>query len=170
MQDSNAIFAYRSDPEVVRFQIWKPKQEAEVRQFIREQQGFTPGLPGIWFQFSIIRQADAVLIGDCGIHVPLDSVESAEVGLTLSASYQGLGYATESLNALLHFCFTTLQLHRVFARTAKLNIRSIALIRRTDFQPASAEQFELSAPDDEFFFVMERRAWENKELPAGEAE
>ncbi len=131
--DSAAVFAYRSDPEVVRYQMWKPALERDVLRFIRELRGLAPGMPGIWFQFGIIEHSTGTLAGDCGLHVPIDQPDSVELGLTLHPQFQGKGYATEILQAMIRFSFQTLHIHRILARTHPDNQRSVALIERCSF-------------------------------------
>ena len=150
--DAAAVFAYRSNPEVVRYQMWKPAQERDVLRFIRELRGLAPGMPGIWFQFGIIEQSTGAIAGDCGVHVPINKPDSIEVGLTLRQEYQGKGYATEVLQALIRFSFETLHVHRILARTHPENHRSLSLIYRCNFSalpPQSSEEdllFELRYP------------------------
>lgn len=152
--DCAAVFSYRSDPAVVRFQRWRPKDEREVRNFIREQRGLTPGLPGHWFQFGIIEQQSGNLIGDCGLHTPLDAPDSVEIGITLRAEQQDRGYASEVLLALLDYSFETLGMRTVRARTHPDNIRSIRLLARCGFPEKPAQRHE-----DELTFELEHRTW-----------
>jgi len=159
LSDSAAVLSYRSDPEVVRYQTWRPISDEEIRRFIRNLQGLVPGIPGHWFQFSLVRQSDGKLLGDCGVHVPLERIDVAELGLTLAQAYQGQGYATEALTALIGFCFDTLQLRAILARTVDQNARSIALIGRCGIRPARPEDYGMVEESDELFFSLERGDW-----------
>ncbi|MDT8323379.1 MAG: GNAT family N-acetyltransferase [Bacteroidota bacterium] len=159
LADSAAVHAYRSDRELMRFQSWKPEHESEVRQFIRGMLGLAPGIPGTWYQFGIVRLADDCLIGDCGIHVPLERVDAAELGLTLARAHHGRGYATESLNALISYCFDTLHLRSILARIAKDNAPSFALTQRCGFTPAAPSAYDMAEEEDEGFLVLERASW-----------
>lgn len=161
--DSAAVHAYRSDRGLMQHQTWIPETEAEVKQFIRGMQGVAPGIPGIWFQFAIVRQHDGTLLGDCGIHVPLETVDGAELGMTLARPYHGYGYATEALCGLIGFCFETLHLRRLFARTTPTNTRSIQLVDRCAFRPAQSSGYGFPCEDDERFFVLERSGWSGQE-------
>lgn len=154
LSDSSEVFAYRSDPEVVRYQMWRPESERDVAHFIRELRGLAPGMPGIWFQFAIVEHESGALIGDCGVHVPLDDPDSVELGLTLRTDAQGKGYATEALHALLDYCFLTLHMHRVIARTHPDNSPSIALIRRCRFTPLPT-----LSKDSELVFELRHKTW-----------
>jgi RimJ/RimL family protein N-acetyltransferase len=152
--DSADLYAYRSDPDVVRFQMWKPADLRAVRHFIRELRGLTPGLPGVWYQFGIVEQDSGRLVGDCGVHAPLDEHDTVELGLTLSSDAQGKGYAYEVLAALIDFCFATLHVRRIIARTHPENLRAIALIKRCDFAPTAS-----SIDNGDLLFVMQRKDW-----------
>ncbi|MBE0643847.1 MAG: GNAT family N-acetyltransferase [Bacteroidetes bacterium] len=137
--DSAAVFAYRSDPDVVRYQMWRPARERDVRSFIRDMRGLAPGMPGIWYQFGIILQQNGELIGDCGVHMPLDDPECVELGLTLRSDFQRQGYAQEVLRALIRYSFETLHVHRVIARMHPENKRSLELIKRCHFTPLTSD-------------------------------
>lgn len=164
LADSATVFAYRSDPEVMRFQMWRPSGEREVRQFIRDQRGLTPGLPGHWFQFGIVDQQSGLLVGDCGLHTPLMEPDSIEVGLTLRPENQGQGYATEVLTALIRYAFQHLHMRAVIARTHPENARSIRLVARCGFPSAPTKKQK-----DELTFVLTHKIWreqQEKQPPA----
>jgi RimJ/RimL family protein N-acetyltransferase len=162
LTDSEAVFRYRSDSHVVRYQMWRPKHEAEVRRFIRELQGLAPGMPGIWYQYAILELHTEVLIGDCGIHVPLGAIDTAELGMTITPEYQGRGYATEALEALIAYCFETIHMRTIIARTVPRNSRSLALIGRTGFTPSVPGRLGLEATEGEEFFLLRYSTWRER--------
>ena len=132
--DAEAMFAYRSDPEVMRYQGWDPESLADVRAFIADNASYDAYAPGSWRQFAIALRSGGALIGDCGVHVPDDKPEQAEFGITLAPAFQGVGYATEALRALLWLVFDELGKHRVFASVDPRNSASIALFERAGFR------------------------------------
>jgi RimJ/RimL family protein N-acetyltransferase len=154
-EDSPSIFSYRSNPEVVRYQMWRPASEQEVRRFIREQRGLVPGLPGVWFQFSIVELRNDRLIGDCGILASVDQPDAVELGLTLRPEAQGRGFATEALFALLRYCFDSLHVHRIVARTHRDNTRSLNLLSRCRFPSIPTEE-----KDKELTFILRQSDFE----------
>ena len=154
--DAAALFAYRSDPEVVRYQMWRPKDLREVRVFIRDQRGLAAGIPGVWFQFAIVELASGALIGDSGLHVPLEHPDSIEIGLTLRSEAQGMGFATEALTALVDFCFRTLHIRLIHARIHPENARAIALIERGGFTRLATRR------TDDLHFSLRRSHWEQQ--------
>jgi RimJ/RimL family protein N-acetyltransferase len=132
--DAETMFAYRSDPEIMRYQGWDPESLDDVRTFIADNALDEPFAPGWWRQFAITLRANGTLIGDCGVHVPEDKPEQAEFGITLATAFQRRGYASEALRALLRLVFVTLGKHRAFASVDPRNAPSIALFERAGFR------------------------------------
>ena len=128
--DAPVVFAYRSDPDVGRYQIWHPADVAEVEAFIESLKGVTPGDPGTGLHFAITRRETGRLIGNCVIQFPHDGPHEVELGITLAPAAQGQGYATEALQALLAYAFDELAKHRVYARVDPRNAPSRALMAR----------------------------------------
>jgi RimJ/RimL family protein N-acetyltransferase len=122
--DASAMFRYRADPEVARYQGWLPESLAEVERFIGKQSAMP--LPGTWFQRAI-RLHDGVLAGDLGFCLSGDG--QAEFGITVAPSLQGRGVAREAAQALLGELFGRLDVHRVHASVDPRNLASMALMR-----------------------------------------
>ena len=62
--DLDAFVAYRSDPQVARYQSWEvPYQLGQARQFLEELQVIHPDTPGEWFQFAVALRGTDRLIG-----------------------------------------------------------------------------------------------------------
>ena len=110
--DAVALFAYRADPEVWRYQGWRPQTLADVDSFIRTQMALNKPSPSVWFQRAIRRHEDGALIGDLGLCL---ADRQAEIGITIAPFAQGRGFAREALQALLHELFGSLDVHRVHA-------------------------------------------------------
>jgi RimJ/RimL family protein N-acetyltransferase len=130
--DAPALAAYRSDPEVARYQSWEApfaleKAEAAVRAFAAG----SPAEAG-WFQYAIELTAEQTLIGDVAVRLH-DNLRQAEVGFTLATAYQKRGYATEAVSAVLDRLFRVQRLHRVMGECDARNARSAALLERLGF-------------------------------------
>lgn len=132
--DAETMFAYRSDPEVARYQSWERASVAEVRAFIADLATNEPFAPGTWRQFAIVLRSTGAMVGDCGVHVPDDEPEQAVFGITLATAFQHRGYASEALRALLHLAFATLGKHRVYASIDPRNAASLTLFERAGFR------------------------------------
>jgi len=132
--DAETMFAYRSDPEIMRYQGWDPESLDDVRAFIADNALCEAFAPGSWRQFAIALKSDGTMVGDCGVHVPQDKPEQAEFGITVATEFQRRGYASEALRALLWLVFDTLRKHRVFASVDPRNAPSITLFERAGFR------------------------------------
>ena len=52
-KDAAAFAAYRSDPDVARYQSWDGYSLMQAERFIDEMAHADPGEPGEWFQFAV---------------------------------------------------------------------------------------------------------------------
>jgi RimJ/RimL family protein N-acetyltransferase len=130
-EDLDAFVAYRSDPQIARYQVWEaPYLAGQAHQFLQHLQNSHPDTPGEWFQFAVTLRHTDRPIGDCAAHVRSDDSHQAEVGFTLAAEHQGHGYATEAVRRLLHYLLVERGKHRVSATCDDRNTRSAALLER----------------------------------------
>lgn len=130
IKDIATFHAYRSDPEVAKFQSWENYQYEEAEDFVQKQIAHEPNQAGSWFQFAVALKDTNQLIGDCALHTLLDEPRIVEIGFTVSQDYQGKGYATEAINALLKYIFVSLDKHKVIAFSDVRNHKSIAVLER----------------------------------------
>jgi RimJ/RimL family protein N-acetyltransferase len=132
-EDAVAFAAYRSDPEIARFQSWDvPYPQERAAALIAEFGADDPGAPG-WFQYAVELATEGTLIGDVGVNLD-DNLMQAEIGFTLAAAYQGHGYALEAVRGMLDHLFTERGLHRVAAECDARNVRSARLLERAGFR------------------------------------
>lgn len=128
--DAERFAAYRSDPEVARYQSWDaPVPLADARQTVERFAAGDPEAPG-WFQCAV--DLDGVLIGDLGLNLH-ENLMQAELGYTLATEYQGKGYASEAVLGLLEHLFVERELHRVSAEADARNTASVRLLERVGF-------------------------------------
>jgi aminoglycoside 6'-N-acetyltransferase len=129
--DLAAFAAYRSDPEVARYQSWtSPYTLDQAMAFLREMELVQAGAPGMWYQLAVERQGRPGLIGDCAFQVFADDERQAQIGFTFSPTYQKQGYATEAVTGLLDYLFGERRLHRVTATCDVENDASVRLLER----------------------------------------
>ncbi|MFC0628291.1 GNAT family N-acetyltransferase [Kribbella deserti] len=130
-EDAEAFSAYRSDPEVARYQSWQaPYPIDQARATVEAFTEGDPVKPG-WFQYAI--DLDGKLIGDIGVFLH-DNLMQADLGFTLAPAYQGKGYAAEAVGALLDHLFDGQGLHRVSAECDVRNGASARLLKRLGFR------------------------------------
>lgn len=132
-EDAATFAAYRSDPDVARYQGWDaPFGVDQAVEFIASLAGTHPDTPGEWFQLAIegpVGTVGAGHIGDAGVFVDGDDPRLARIGFTLAAHAQGHGYASEAVAAVLDYLFARGK-HRVSADCDARNTRSAALLER----------------------------------------
>jgi len=129
--DVAEFVAYRSRPEVARYQSWDapyPREDGE--RFVRALMTCHPDTPGEWFQFAVALRATGRLIGDCAAMPDADDPRQCEIGFTLAPDYQGRGYATEAVRLLAGYLFTVRGKHRITACCDARNAASAALLER----------------------------------------
>jgi RimJ/RimL family protein N-acetyltransferase len=132
-EDLGALVAYRSDPEVERYQMWQNYNETKGRELIEDNKHIDLSQGGR-FQLALEYKANATLIGDLYLRIDDSDKRLGEVGYTLSKHYQGQGLATEAMQALLNHCFTNLKMHRLSATADPRNTPSLKLLERLGFR------------------------------------
>jgi RimJ/RimL family protein N-acetyltransferase len=129
VSDADALFAYRSLPEVARYQGWEPVTVDDAVAFIGSFGSGEFDSPGTWFQLGVRSRESGELVGDLGVHF-LEDGEQVEIGFTLAPSWQGRGLGTEAVAGVLDHLFGVLHKQRVFASVDPRNVPSLRLLRR----------------------------------------
>lgn len=131
--DEPAFAAYRSDPEVARYQSWDaPYPLAEAERMVAEMSAADPRTLG-WFQYAVERRDESGLIGDVGV-CRSDEGRQAELGFTFAPAHQGRGYAREAVARIVEFLLVEEGLHRLTAGADGRNVRSARLLERVGFR------------------------------------
>jgi RimJ/RimL family protein N-acetyltransferase len=160
--DVDPFVAYRSDPDVERYQGWSDFTHEDGRAFIASLQGDRPGVPGEWYQFALEEVTAQELVGDVALHVDADEPRAAEIGVTLAPAYQGRGYGTEAVRGLLGFAFAELGMHRVVAVTDVRNTPAQALLQRVGMRHEAhfhENVFFKGAWSSEHLYAILEREW-----------
>jgi aminoglycoside 6'-N-acetyltransferase len=131
VEDAPRIAAYRSEPEVARYQSWTaPYTEEQAAQLVASMVEAPVGVPGTWYQIAITLRSTGELIGDSGICVSLASPSVAEIGFTLAPEFQRQGYGTEAMRRILRLLVEELGVGMVRANCVVENTRSARLLGR----------------------------------------
>jgi RimJ/RimL family protein N-acetyltransferase len=134
-RDIAAFSAYRSDPEIARYQGWgAPYSMEQAEEFIEQQKSVTPGEIGQWLQLGMETKDSGVLIGDVAFVILKDSHNQAEIGMTLSRPFHGKGYGTEAVRELARYLFDELAVHRIIANCDPDNTPAHHLLERVGFR------------------------------------
>ena len=133
--DATPFAAYRSVPEVARFQSWDAPYPVERASAMIGWLGeHHPDEPGEWYQVALAeREAPDLLIGDCGFRPRADEPLVVDIGFTLGPGAQGRGYATEAVGELLRYLFEDRGKHKVCADCDTRNDPSWQLLERLGF-------------------------------------
>lgn len=159
--DAHNLYAYRSHPDVVRFQSMMFKNEREAQHFIENHQGFDFGIPDTWYQLGIFLKSEQELIGDIGVHFLNENIKTVEIGYTIAPARQRNGYAFEAAHRFLDFLFTNMNTNTVIGITDSRNKASIRLLVRLGFQRTEPESlpFDFKLLPDEMIFTLSRTMW-----------
>lgn len=131
-EDTDAVFAMRSDPVVQRYGShppWTERQQA-VDYIERNLRAMAAGTDA---QFAIVRRSDAQVIGTCTLYQLDAQCRLAQVGYALAVSAWGQGYAAEAVTAMLDWGFETLDLNRIEADIDPRNLPSLRALERLGF-------------------------------------
>ena len=116
---------------------WPPGEyDRPAIEFFRSRLIEDPEAVG-WFGWYAVRKAEglesAVVVGACGYFGPPDADGMVEIGYSVVPAFQGHGYATEMVRALMARAFSVTGIARVIAHTSRENIASIKVLERCGF-------------------------------------
>lgn len=154
-EDAATISAYRSDPNVNRQQGWDRTDLEGVLADIIEMSGRSPGEPGGWVQFTVEERGGGRIVGDVGLSVADGEPGVIKVGYTIDPAFQGLGYATEAIRALVEYAFETLGAELVRAHASAENAPSIRVAEKVGMR--LVERFEHREGDEVWYGVRYER-------------
>jgi RimJ/RimL family protein N-acetyltransferase len=161
--DAPLLVAYRSLPDVARFQDWESFGPDDAARLLASQTGLLPDTPGTWLQLALVLLESGEVVGDCGIHFRRDEPRQVELGITLAPAHQGRGLATEALGCVLDYVFGALGKHRASAVTDARNHGAASLLRRLGFRQEAhfvENVWFKGAWGSEFLLALLRREWQ----------
>lgn len=93
-------------------------------------------------------------IWDCetfvgSINLNSDNELHAEIGYYLGAEFQGKGYVSKAVRRMVKYCFETLHLKEIWAKTHKENISSQKVLERNGFNISERNN------DENVYFFLE---------------
>jgi RimJ/RimL family protein N-acetyltransferase len=159
--DVDALFHVFSDTEVMRY--WSTPPLADRSAAIALMQDIRDSfVEQSMLKWGVARQTDNRLIGTTTLfHLDLDN-RRAELGYALARDCWGQGFMHEALQALLSYCFETLDLRRLEADVDPRNEGSIKTLERLGFQREGflRERWEVAGEiQDALFYGLLRSEW-----------
>ncbi len=164
--DVDAVYSYRSLPEVARYLFDEPMSHEECAEAVRVRTGqiaFTG--EGDKILLAVERQDDGHLVGEVSLIWRSVPDLQGELGYILHPAAWGNGYATEAAAALLDFGFGDAGLHRIYARCDARNAASAGVMRRLGMrQEAHFHEHTQSKGhwDEELFWGILAREWRTR--------
>ncbi len=169
LADVAEFAAYRSRPEVARYQGWDaPYPRAEGERFVRQLMQRHPDTAGDWFQFAIALRPGGQLIGDCAASPRAGDPRQCEIGFTIAPRYQGHGYATEAAGLLVDYLFTARGKHRVTACCDARNAPSAAVLERLGMRREGHLRQSTWAKGewtDDLLYAVLHEEWQRRSAP-----
>ena len=131
-EDAEPFAAYRSDPDIARYQSWAtPYALADAQRFVEEMGALRAPVRGGWLQIAV--EHEGALAGDVAVGLDADG-HIATIGYSLAGPVQGRGLASEAVGAVIDRLFALLHVHRVEASTDGRNLASARLLEGLGFE------------------------------------
>lgn len=124
------VHKYASQEKVCQFQPWGPNSEQESKDFVKQILVDAKKEPRNRFVFAVIVKENGEMIGAGELTIRDTTNRSGEIGYIVNPQYWGKGFATEIAKLLLHYGFTELQLHRIFATCDPRNSGSSRVLEK----------------------------------------
>jgi len=170
-EDLLTFAAYRSDPQVAKYQSWDvPYTLTRAVTLLADLQRTPPATPGAWYQVAIECKATHGLLGDCAFCLLAEDPRQADIGFTLRPAFQHQGVATEAVTRLLAYLFDDLALHRVRANCDIENEASARLLARVGMRCEGhtvASTWFKGRWSSEYWYAILREEWTGRTLHDG---
>jgi [ribosomal protein S5]-alanine N-acetyltransferase len=131
LNDHAHIRSYAKDQDAYRYMMLWLDTDEKIQAFIENAHTQSLSDQRKEYYLSIEAVDTGEFIGNCCIDIDHDSTTTAEIGYWLVRSCWGKGYATETARALVHYGFTKLGFHRIYAKCDDLNTASASVLEKT---------------------------------------
>jgi len=128
MADYEAVHAYATCEEALKYVFWGPNTPEDTRAHLRACSLEAFSNPRTQYSLAIVEKRTGRLAGGCSLTV--EGGTQAEAGWILHPDYWNRGYMTEAAAALLRFGFETLHLHRIYATCDAGNTASYRVMEK----------------------------------------
>lgn len=130
--DFAGVHAWSSDPEVVRFLFWGPRDVAETTDYLARMIASQRETPRLVWEIGIEERASGRLVGACDLTLAPDGAgpDVGDLGFVLAREAWGRGIASELSHALVQAGFASLGLTRIIATCDPENAASARVLER----------------------------------------
>ena len=158
LQDADTVRALAGDYAVYRMtaNLPHPYEEGMAERWIatHAHEFYSAG----HIVLAITHQQTAALMGCVGLVHKLQ-YQQAELGYWIGVPFWGQGYATEAVQAVMHYGFEVMQLHKIKARHLAINPASWRVMQKAGMQYEATLRDDIFK-DGSFHDVMIYGAWQ----------
>lgn len=129
-EDWQAVLTYQSNPHYLRYYAWATRTPNDVQEFVAMFLKQQTQSPRIKYQLAATLKSSGELIGNCGIRMNSPNAVEADIGYEIDPAHWGRGYATEAASAMIHYGFTELKVHRIWASCIAENVGSARVLEK----------------------------------------
>jgi len=131
MNDSHGIYSCFSHPDTMRYMGTPLDDPLSITGIVEDyMEGYDEGCSLIW---SLESRETGDFLGTAGFEDFSFLDFKAEIGFTLLRTYQGMGYMSEAIKAIMEFGFETMELNRIEARVHPDNAGALKLLKKLGF-------------------------------------
>ncbi len=163
VSDAEDMYSYASLNSVTRFLLWYPHLNIEDTrgyiEFLNRQYK-----KGTYADWGVFLKSENRLIGTTGFADFDFENNSGEVGYVLNPAYQGKGYMTEAVKAILGVAFDRIGLNKVNLRIMEENKASIRLAERSGFafEKIGEEPLNVKGVDRTIlYYALTKEKWDD---------
>ena len=164
--DVDAVYSYRSRPDVAEFLFDEPMSHEECAEAVRTRSGqIAFSAEGDKILLAVERMDDSRLIGEVSLIWRSVADQQAEVGYILHPDAQGRGYATEAVSALFDFAFGPVGVHRIYARCDARNAGSAKVMERLGMRREAHFRDHMRFKgrwDEELYYAILDQEWQGR--------
>lgn len=161
--DLDDLYAYQSDPDVVRYMYWEVRTREEVAEQLAKRLTQTMlDDDHDYLALAVVPDGVGRVAGEVILRWTSREHRQGEVGFAFNPDFQGRGYATESAEAMLRLGFRDLGLHRIIGRCDPRNTGSAAVLERLGMRlEAHFRQNEIFKGEwgDELYYAILEDEW-----------
>lgn len=112
--------------------------DTHALEYLLDKMARSPNCHG-WGRYVAVKAREGarrVLAGSCGATLPIEWNDDVEIGYGFIPSFQGFGYATEAVAALVSWIFQHPHVRSIKAQTFPHLQSSLRVLAKNGFQPA----------------------------------
>ncbi|GAA3071303.1 hypothetical protein GCM10017562_43210 [Streptomyces roseofulvus] len=163
--DVPAVHGIYGSEAVTEHLSFAPRSVDEVRGIVGRSIDSARAVPREEYALAVVERASGVLVGFTRLALDPHQQRAATVGFALRPESWGIGYGRETVGLVLDLAFGELDLHRVWAARAPLNLASARTLLAAGFTEEGrirGHVFVRGAWRDSVTYGVLREEWESR--------